>query len=143
MKKFDMKYKISIAAILFLFIFYFLSPTNYKAIVSAPVFEPNTKLSEKLNYLEGDTAIYYYDGKLSYDQEIEGSYRTILRDINDPKIKFHFIENSDEAKIVTTYRGFLLRFYEFNNENEHLFDKNIYSIEIYCQSDKLKFINLN
>jgi len=138
-----MKYKISIAAILFLFIFYFLSPTNYNSIVSSPVFEPNTKLSEKLNYVEGDTAIYYFDGKLSYDQEIEGGYRTILRDINDPKIKFHFIESSDEAKIVTTYRGFLLRFYEFNNENEHLFDKNIYSIDIYCQSDKLKFINLN
>lgn len=121
--------------IIFLFfIFYFFSPTNYKSIVTDPI-DPN-------NMDSNDVIIYYFDKKLSFDQTLDNEYITVFQDINNSKIKFNFIKDNEKAKIVTTYRGLFINFYEFNDKNHSKFKKNIYKINIYCSPEQLKFINL-
>lgn len=121
--------------IIFLFlIFYFFSPTNYKSITTDPI--------DPTHVDSNDVIIYYFDKTLSFDQKLENEYITVFQDINNSKIKFNFIEDDEKARIITTYRGLFINFYEFNDENYHRFKKNIYSINIYCSSEQLKFINL-
>lgn len=136
------KNKKTIFLCMILILFYFCSPTNYNSVISNPIYSLDDTNSEEIIHTKNPMIIYYFNGEFSYDQKIGSEYRTIIRNINNTKMRFHFIETGEESKIVTTYKGLFIRFYSFNEKNMHLFDKNIYSIDIYCQKDQLKFINL-